>query len=315
MLHVASANEPQFLRWLDVGWWKVGSGPNNSDFRSGIVELRMCMHARLTNQHNCKLLCVFFFAVLPTNFTTYHRTGGSLIHSLVARLGRDNIELVPDQLIARIGHPTMASPLVAGIIGLLSLYAFLLALLKLTHNAREPAAISTSIPFIGPLLEMGKHKARFHPLMRDQHTSLPIYTLRLPFARMYIINSAALVAPVQRLYRTLSFAAIEAQAAAKICNLTKEGNEVVQKGLMKDDSYTGKFGSAIHPALTPGENLDAMNRNAVQTIAASLDRLQASGGKEATLFEWVRDEIVLATSDAVYGPHNPLRDPEALQAW
>lgn len=163
---------------------------------------------------------------------------------------------------------------------------------------------------------MARHKSRFHSRIRDKlGQGLAIYTLRLPGARMYIVNSTGLIPVVQRLYRTVSFAAIEAQAATNICSLSKPANDVVAQGLMEDDSYTAKFASAIHPALAPGANLDAMNRNAAQSIARSLDNLQKEGGRTANLFDWVRDEMIMATTNAVYGPHNPLRDPEVLKSW
>ncbi|KAJ4413543.1 hypothetical protein N0V82_008481 [Gnomoniopsis sp. IMI 355080] len=132
---------------------------------------------------------------------------------------------------------------------------------------------------------------------------------------MYIINSPKLIPAVQKLWKTVSFAAIEAQTAASIFLCSKEANEIIGRGLMDADSYTGTFTAAIHPALKPGANLDDMNRAAIRTIATSLDRLQAGGSIETNLFDLVRDEIILATSDAVYGPHNPFRDPEVLRAW
>ncbi|CAN8101260.1 unnamed protein product [Discula destructiva] len=201
-----------------------------------------------------------------------------------------------------------------GLIVLAATYVFLRALLRFTQLEKEPPAVSSLIPFIGPVIKMAKHKSGFHANIRDK-LGLPIYTLRLPGARMYIINSPKLIPMVQKLWRTVSFAAIEAQTAANIFLCSKAGNEVIGRGLMADDSQTGTFAAPIHPALKPGANLDDTVKAAAQTIAASLDGLQAGGSGENNLFDWIRDEIVLATSDAVYGPHNPFRDPQVLSAW
>lgn len=208
----------------------------------------------------------------------------------------------------------MGSTLIGGLVGLVATYVFIQALLHFTQVANEPPVVSTSLPFIGPIIDMARQKSRFHTHVRDK-LGFPIYTLRLPGSRMYVVNSPRLIPAVQRLYKTISFAAIEAATAANIFLVSGEGYKVISHGLMEDSSYTGTFAAAIHPALKPGINLDSMNRVAAHTIAASLDELQAEGAKETTLFEWVRDEIILATSDAVYGPHNPLRDPEVLQSW
>lgn len=208
----------------------------------------------------------------------------------------------------------MTSIVAAAATFLVALYAFCWTLLHLTQDAKEPPLIESSIPFLSPIIGMIKHKTRFHSYLRDKY-HLPIYTLRLPGARMYVVNSPAIVPSVQRLYRTLSFAAIEAQTATYIMSVTKSADDVIHEGLMDDESYTGSFARAIHPATAPGESLDAMNRASVRAISLSLDHLQASGCKVDTLFGWMRYEILMATTEAVYGPHNPFRDPEIRQAW
>lgn len=132
---------------------------------------------------------------------------------------------------------------------------------------------------------------------------------------MYVVNSTALLPAVQRLYRTISFSAIEAKAAETLMPLSKPALDIIKQGLMEESSYTMRFSSAIHPALSPGANLNAMNRASVRSLATSMDELQAGPGKTVNIFEWARHEIVLATTDAVYGPHNPFRDPEIENAW
>lgn len=201
-----------------------------------------------------------------------------------------------------------------GLIGLAATYVFLRALLSFSQLANEPPTVETSIPFLGPVLAMAKYKVRFYAHLRDK-LGLPIYTLRLPGIRMYIINSPKLIPAVQKLWRAISFAAVEAHTTATILLCSKAGNDEIGSGLMNDDSYIGQFMSAVHPATKPGEQLDDMTRTAIRTVATWLDKYQAVGSNEADLFEWVRDPITLATSDAVYGPHNPLRDPEVRKAW
>lgn len=211
----------------------------------------------------------------------------------------------------------MTSTLLGWLVGLAATYVLSgTLLLHWTQGAHEPPVVSTVsplLPFLGPVIAMARHRAWFHTRVRDK-LNLPIYTLRLPGARLYVVNSPRLVPAVQKLHKTLSFAAVAA-ASARIFLVSKQGREVIARGLMQDGSYTANFGAAIHPALTPGASLNHMNRVAARTIAASLGALQAGGPQETNLFDWVRDQIVLATSDAVYGPHNPFRDPEVLQSW
>lgn len=50
-----------------------------------------------------------------------------------------------------------------------------------------------------------------------------------------------------------------------------------------------------------------MNRVMAQEVAASIDRVK--GEKAVQLFEYIRHEITMASTESVYGPQNPFRDP------
>ena len=66
---------------------------------------------------------------------------------------------------------------------------------------------------------------------------------------------------------------------------------------------------AMHAALAPGEGLEHMNRVMIKSVSISLDGLKLSeGARRLNLASWLRHEITLATSEAVYGLGNPLRD-------
>ena len=45
-------------------------------------------------------------------------------------------------------------------------YAFLLFLLRWTHDPAEPPMLETAIPFISPLLAMRKEKSKLHLRLR-----------------------------------------------------------------------------------------------------------------------------------------------------
>ncbi|GAB1315684.1 hypothetical protein MFIFM68171_05894 [Madurella fahalii] len=154
--------------------------------------------------------------------------------------------------------------------GLLAAYTFLRALLRLTQDAKEPQALATSIPFISPLLGLGIQKTKFFIRLREKY-GLPIYTLRMPGSRIYVINSLSLIPPFQRQIRVLSFHPIEHQAAVRVMGLTRAGGEILGANMNHDNSYLGSFVKALHPALSPGAGLDEINKASVELLAASLD--------------------------------------------
>jgi len=135
--------------------------------------------------------------------------------------------------------------------------------------------------------------------------------------RLYIINSTDLIPAVQKYYRILDFAPMEAKVAITVMGASPAGKKVLIKKVdgVEDFSYAILFDKAIHSAVSPGPGLDAMNRKSVQNVSDVLDELASETPRTIRLFEWVKEQITLATTDAVYGPKNPFADPRIREAY
>ncbi|KAI3333369.1 hypothetical protein F4824DRAFT_472220 [Ustulina deusta] len=99
----------------------------------------------------------------------------------------------------------------------------------------EPPVVATTVPFLGPLVGMIRGKAQYYVALRDRF-NLPLYTLRLPFSRIYVLNSPELIPSVQKQWRTLSFAPFAA-GAGKILGMSKQSVHLMQQGLTDDDGF------------------------------------------------------------------------------
>lgn len=75
------------------------------------------------------------------------------------------------------------------------------------------------------------------------------------------------------------------------------------------------FPKYVHSALSAGPGLDAMNRRSIQVIANSLNACAKQGNVTIDMFQWVRHELLMASTEGVYGPKNPFRDPAMEKAW
>ncbi|KAI1410223.1 cytochrome P450 [Hypoxylon sp. FL1857] len=194
-------------------------------------------------------------------------------------------------------------------------YAFLSALLRFTQDPKEPPVIETSIPFITPLLGFLSGMPMFFVKLRDKY-DLPIYTLRMPGQRIYVVNSLSLIPPLQRQIKTIAFAPIEAQAAATVMGVGPAGNAIIGSDkMLEDGSYLSTFVPSTHPALSPGAGLDAINGASVRYICDSLSKLSTNGTATVELFSWVRRELFMATTESIYGPKNPFRNSALEKAW
>lgn len=147
---------------------------------------------------------------------------------------------------------------------------------------------------------------------------LPIYTLRFPGIRLYIVNSTSLIQPVQRQVRTISFSPILVQMAKTIMAVSQEAYDIISKDPIEDHGFVMGVPKANHPTLSPGPKLDALNRKSVQIIAESLGGFaakHANAPAKVRMYEWVSEHIMTATTEGIYGPKNPFRDPEVRKIW
>lgn len=136
---------------------------------------------------------------------------------------------------------------------------------------------------------------------------------------MYIVTKPELIQQAQKQHRTLAFPPIEAKFATTVIGLSKEGQTVLARNLNGDDGDHGlsmETYAAMRAALHPGPALDDMNRAMLAEITESLDNLAPSDDKKQFgLFEWLLDNLTLATTRAVYGPQNPFDDKEIRDAF
>ncbi|CAJ2507702.1 Uu.00g088880.m01.CDS01 [Anthostomella pinea] len=203
--------------------------------------------------------------------------------------------------------------LVLGSVG--AAYVFVSALLYFTQDSKEPPAIETALPFISPLLGLVFGMQQYYVKLRDKY-GLAIYTLRMPGQRIYVVNSLSLIPAVQRQIKTIAFAPIEAQAVATVMGIGPAGNAIIGSDKMFEaDSYLSTFVPSTHPALSPGPGLDALSGAAIRYASGSLAKLGGGKPMAVELFFWVRQELFMATTESIYGPKNPFRDPALEQAY
>jgi hypothetical protein len=135
--------------------------------------------------------------------------------------------------------------------------------------------------------------------------------------RLYIINSTELIPAAQKQVRILDFAPMESKVAMNVMGSGPEGKEVLlrSKEGVGDYAYAILFDKAIHASVSPGPQLDAMNRSSVEIVARSVEELASRSPARLKLFEWVKKEITFATTESVYGPQNPFRNPKLQDAY
>ncbi|KAI4863881.1 putative 25-hydroxycholesterol 7-alpha-hydroxylase [Hypoxylon rubiginosum] len=140
-----------------------------------------------------------------------------------------------------------------------------------------------------------------------------MYTLRIPGTRIYVINSLDLIPVVQRQWRTLIFAPIQVKAAQAAMGVSKETIAILEHDMVTESGFVNGMVKATHPTMSNGPALDALNAKAFEVFDDTLSGLTAP--TNISMFKWIDGQIMRATTDAVYGPSNPMRDARNLEAW
>lgn len=97
--------------------------------------------------------------------------------------------------------------------------------------------------------------------------------------------------------------------------MSKPALEVMKRDLTSEHGFSTSWPKYIMPAMAPGHDLDAINRRAIDVYVAEMATLRTRGTTKVGLAEWSRRMMVSSTSEAVWGPANPFRDPAVADAW
>ncbi|KAL2819496.1 cytochrome P450 [Aspergillus granulosus] len=220
----------------------------------------------------------------------------------------------------------MGSAVVACLLLLFVKLVFSRLFLAFTQDSQEPPPVDLSIPFISPILRMGwagfayytKHRLEGTILLklclestdRLLASHLPIYTIRLPGIRLYVVNSTSLVSAVQHHPRIFSFSPILARVATNLIGASEPGARILADD-EENHGFVRRFHDFNHASLASGPGLDALRTKIWRSISLSHSRKAIDSAPGCTrMYEWISREVTMVTTDAVYGAsQNPFRDP------
>ncbi|KAK9415717.1 hypothetical protein SUNI508_10195 [Seiridium unicorne] len=200
----------------------------------------------------------------------------------------------------------------------LGTYGFLRALIWVTQDPEEPEVLVEGIPFISPIINMMTEKQNmFTRIWQEYHR--PVYTLRLPGKRFYVLNSLSLYQIIQQNGHIISWDPVKSHIADKVMERSASN---VGRSVVKDFDNPAEGGTVwglrktIYPLIFPGRpELDELNRSAFHTMAVGVEDLAAKGRTTLGLYARLSHQLFVASLGAVYGPTNPLIKPENESAW
>jgi hypothetical protein len=140
---------------------------------------------------------------------------------------------------------------------------------------------------------------------------LPIYTLRVPLHRLYVVNAPELIHAVQS----------RANALTLVPNLLDfgmlfSGVDAKSRRILNGLGYhnANPLTKATNKWLNSKSSLEAVTRTALGELVPMI-RASFSPPNPIGLLETFRHALTLAMTGAIYGPGNPFYDPDIERSW
>jgi len=140
---------------------------------------------------------------------------------------------------------------------------------------------------------------------------MPIATLPMINGKLYVLNDPTMAQAAFR-HKNLSFDAFTLEFVQRIVSVSDESMVPVRfAGDGKTPSFLHQLVKELHGAMTD-KYLNKMNANALNSVALAVNGFGKTFEPDS-LFYWLRTMMTLATSDTLYGSHNPLKFDPSLE--
>ena len=131
--------------------------------------------------------------------------------------------------------------------------------------------------------------------------------------KIYVVSSPSLINAVNRNSKVLAFNPFIAALGMRITGHDEATSKIVQHNLNGENGtgYVIDLHDNMVAALAPKCD-DLVNMTGGMLDEASL-YINAVQGRTVDLFGWIREMVTMASTSAVYGPHNPFKtDPKLM---
>lgn len=148
--------------------------------------------------------------------------------------------------------------------------------------------------------------------IRSKRVSSPIFTLDLLVNRLYVVNSASMVAAVQKNHKIIAFDPFLTAAANRMAGISGPGLKLLQETHSGGDDLNNKVLHAMTPSLL-GKGLDQMNRTMLLKMQPLVDELVYNAKGPIDIHQKCRHVITVASTEAIWGSKNPFRSKEVVK--
>jgi hypothetical protein len=133
----------------------------------------------------------------------------------------------------------------------------------------------------------------------------------MPFQRLYVVHAPHLIQSIQNKANAATFVPNLLDFGMLFSGLNSQSRKTLRKGFgLKGNGFT----MSVHKYLLSGPSLKLATSTAVNRLSASLPNSIALT-RQNGLQEFIRHELTLAMTGAIYGQQNPYDDPVIEASW
>ncbi|KAJ0165201.1 hypothetical protein CTA2_12042 [Colletotrichum tanaceti] len=191
------------------------------------------------------------------------------------------------------------------------------ALFFLSKDPREPVYFRPKVPLIGHLLGLNKYGAGQYFTKIGSQTKSSIFSVPIFNFNFYVIAERKFIASIQRNAKTISFSPFAAKAARDFSGVTEKAASLQDH--LEGGPGAKEFDRVQRAMLAAGPELDETSHVATRVKLELVDKLAAdatptgssgSAAAEIDLFAWVKHAVSISSTEGLFGPLNPFKNPE-----
>ncbi|KAL2802198.1 cytochrome P450 [Aspergillus granulosus] len=195
-------------------------------------------------------------------------------------------------------------------LGAVAILGYLLFTQRATLDPREPPVVPSNIPLVGHLISFLIYGIGYFATESGKH-SLPVFTMNILKERVYIVTSPDLLPSVRRNRSTMSFNPLFTAMAERAGGIQKPGLQLLREEELGGKGLATKTVEAMRPALL-GNQLDHLNEEMIHVLKQLVDQVPT---RSFDLYDWCRDALTVASTNAIYGPSNPYKSEGIRQGF
>jgi hypothetical protein len=188
------------------------------------------------------------------------------------------------------------------------------------NDPREPPLAPPGIPIFGHMIGFMRYSFAYYTTLRDR-IKLPIFTVHMPGRKIYIVTKPELISKVDKKTKVISFAPIISEFSSVTCGTSQVTTDILTHNLFGEQgkqSLVEDMVVGMRETLKPGEMLDNMNQIMAREVSALMEAAKPKPGQRTRTIQlgaFVEHVVTMATTDSVYGPHNPYKSAEIREAF